>query len=84
MTKVKKITKEELEKATSLSKQYNEIVQILGNISLQKQDIEIEAIKVRDSVEEMKKELNSKYGNVNINIEDGSYTEIEVEEDKKD
>ncbi len=84
MTKVKKITKEELEKATLLSKQYNEIVQILGNISLQKQDIEIEAIKVRDSVEEMKKELNSKYGNVNINIEDGSYTEIEVEEDKKD
>ena len=84
MTKVKKITKEELEKATSLSKQYNEIVQILGNISLQKQDIEIEAIKVRESVEEMKKELNSKYGNVNINIEDGSYTEIEVEEDKKD
>jgi len=84
MTKVKKITKEELEKATSLSKQYNEIVQILGNISLQKHDIEIEAIKVRESVEEMKKELNSKYGNVNINIEDGSYTEIEVEEDKKD
>tara|TARA_R110000850_G_scaffold5714_1_gene23188 strand:- start:514 stop:768 length:255 start_codon:yes stop_codon:yes gene_type:complete len=84
MTKVKKITKEELEKATSLSKQYNEIIQILGNISLQKQDIEIEAIKVRDSVEEMKKELNSKYGSVNINIEDGSYTEIEVEEDKKD
>mgnify|MGYP006191673811 FL=1 len=84
MTKVKKITKEELEKAASLSKQYNEIIQILGNISLQKQDIEIEAIKVRDSVEEMKKELNSKYGNVNINIEDGSYTEIEVEEDKKD
>tara|TARA_R110001632_G_scaffold210907_1_gene336156 strand:+ start:210 stop:464 length:255 start_codon:yes stop_codon:yes gene_type:complete len=84
MTKVKKITKEELEKAASLSKQYNEIIQILGNISLQKQDIEIEAIKVRDSVEEMKKELNSKYGSVNINIEDGSYTEIEVEEDKKD
>jgi len=84
MTKVKKITKEELEKATLLSKQYNEIVQILGNISLQKHDIEIEAIKVRESVEEMKKELNSKYGNVNINIEDGSYTEIEVEEDKKD
>ena len=84
MTKVKKITKEELEKAASLSKQYNEIIQILGNISLQKHDIEIEAIKVRESVEEMKKELNSKYGNVNINIEDGSYTEIEVEEDKKD
>ena len=84
MTKVKKITKEELKKATSLSKQYNEIIQILGNISLQKHDIEIEAIKVRESVEEMKKELNSKYGNVNINIEDGSYTEIEVEEDKKD
>ena len=84
MAKAKKITKEELEKATSLSKQYNEIIQILGNISLQKHDIEIEAIKVRESVEEMKKELNSKYGNVNINIEDGSYTEIEVEEDKKD
>jgi hypothetical protein len=84
MTKVKKITKEELEKAVSLSKQYNEIIQILGNISLQKHDIEIEAIKVRESVEEMKKELNSKYGSVNINIEDGSYTEIEVEEDKKD
>tara|TARA_R110002167_G_scaffold318434_1_gene524035 strand:- start:654 stop:908 length:255 start_codon:yes stop_codon:yes gene_type:complete len=84
MTKVKKITKEELEKAASLSKQYNEIIQILGNISLQKHDIEIEAIKVRESVEEMKKELNSKYGSVNINIEDGSYTEIEVEEDKKD
>ena len=35
---------------------------------------------VVDDVEKYKKELEDIYGAININIEDGSYTEIEKEE----
>jgi len=31
-------------------------------------------------VEDFKKELEKEYGKININLEDGSYTEIEAEE----
>ena len=33
--------------------------------------------------EDFKKELEEEYGSININLEDGTYTPIEKEEDKK-
>ena len=34
-------------------------------------------------IEEFKQELETKYGRIRINIEDGSYTEIPEEENKE-
>ena len=39
---------------------------------------------INTDIEELKKVLEEKYGHVNINLEDGTYTEVENEEDKKD
>ena len=65
MAKAKKITKEELEKATKISQEYNSVIQAIGNLELQKQDFLVQAAKVRASIEEIKKDLQEKYGNVN-------------------
>ena len=37
----------------------------------------------KEKYEEFKKELETEYGSININLEDGTYTPIEKEEDKK-
>ena len=36
---------------------------------------------VNESIEETKKELETKYGSVNINLEDGTYTPVQKEEE---
>jgi hypothetical protein len=82
MAKAKKITKEELKKATEVTQQLNAIVQAIGNIELQKQDFLVKASEVRDYIEKLKKELQETYGNVNIDLTTGEYEESA--EDKKD
>jgi hypothetical protein len=82
MAKVNKITKEELEKATKVSQEYNGIMQAIGNIELQKQDFLLKASEIRSNVEDIKKELQESYGNVNIDLATGEYKENA--EDKKD
>jgi len=82
MEKVKKVTKEELEKATKVSQEYNGIIQAIGNLELQKQDFLLKASEIRSNIEDMKKELQESYGNVNIDLVTGEYEENA--EDKKD
>ena len=82
MAKAKKITKEELEKATKVSQEYNNIIQAIGNVEFQKQDFLLKASEIRSDIEDMKKELQESYGNVNIDLATGEYEESA--EDKKD
>jgi hypothetical protein len=82
MKKAKKITKEELEKATKVSQEYNNIIQAIGNVEFQKQDFLLKASEIRSNIEDMKKELQESYGNVNIDLATGEYEESA--EDKKD
>ena len=82
MAKAKKITKEELEKVTKVSQEHNSIIQAIGNVELQKQDFLLKASEIRSSIEDIKKELQESYGNVNIDITTGEYKESA--EDKKD
>jgi len=82
MAKAKKITKEELEKVTKVSQEYNSIMQAIGTIELQKQDFLLKASEIRSNVEDIKKELQESYGNVNIDLATGEYEENA--EDKKD
>ena len=70
-----KLKKEELEKANKVSQEYNNITQAIGNIEIQKQDFLLKAVEIRTKVEEVKKELQETYGDVNIDLATGEYKE---------
>lgn len=79
-TEVKKITEEQLK---TLSKQQKDLSDILTNIGIlesQKHSYLHQLADVNKSVEDFKLELQGQYGDVNINLQDGSYTDIEKTE----
>lgn len=80
MAKAKKITKQELEKVVEQQKEVNTFLNQLGVLESNKHIVLHRLDKLNEKVEETKAMLESKYGAVNINLEDGTYTEIE---DKK-
>ena len=80
MAKKKKITKDELSKAQEVSNSFNNIVSQLGNIKLIENDLLIKAAQEKQGVEKLKQELLDKYGNVDIDLKTGEYSES----DKKD
>jgi hypothetical protein len=82
MSKVKKIKDEELKKIVEITKQQNEMLRTIGVLEAQKQGVLVQLADNNKSLEAVKKELEDEYGQVNVNLEDGSYTEIEKEDDK--
>jgi len=88
-----KIKEEELELIKEQQKSLRELTQNIGLIVTQKHAMLHEVAEVNKQIEDYKKLLESDYGQVNINLLDGSYTPIEEEakeavtedvEDKKD
>ena len=82
MSKEKKIKDEELKKIVEITKQQNEMLRTVGVLEAQKQGIMVQLADNNKALDAIKKELEDEYGQVNINLEDGSYTEIEKEDDK--
>ena len=74
-----KIKEEELkniiDQQSKLSKAINEI----GLLETRKHALLHEVALINQEAEELKQELEKSYGQVNINLEDGSYTKIEKE-----
>ena len=54
----------------------------LGVLDVQKQNVHGQISELSKEIEATKKELEDEYGQVNIDLKDGSYTEIEKEDDK--
>ena len=79
-----KITKEELEKAKTQQEDLQKVILDIGVIETKKHAMLHKIADINTEIEELKKVLEEKYGHVNINLEDGTYTEVEDEEDKKD
>ena len=75
-----KITKEQLEKLQESQKKYAAIKHDLGQLEVQKHGLLHLWAGIQEEENKFKKELEEKYGKININLEDGSYEEIE--EDK--
>jgi hypothetical protein len=75
-----KITKEELEKVVGQQKKINEILTNIGVLETQKHSLLHNISTINKDMEEMKEDLEGKYGSININLEDGTYTKIEKEE----
>ena len=84
MSEVKSmITKDQLEKIQGFQKELNKLLNEVGFLEAQKSQILGKFGEENKKTEEFKKELEGEYGSININLEDGSFSPIEKEEDKK-
>ena len=76
-----KISKEELESLLESEKKFSAIKHDLGTLEVQKHGLLHAFAQVQEESNKVKKELEDKYGKININLKDGSYEEIK--EDKE-
>ena len=77
------ISKEQLEKIQGFQKDLNKLLNEVGFLEAQKAQVLSKFGEINKQTEDFKKELEDEYGSININLEDGTYTPIEKEEDKK-
>ena len=81
MKKVKevanKISEEQLTTVRDQQQKLNEALRTLGVLDVQKQNLRNQIEDVSKEIEATKLELEKDYGQVNINLEDGTYSEIE-------
>lgn len=77
MENTNKITKEQLEKIVNQQKDINVLLTNIGVLESQKHGFLHQLAEVNKAVEDFKNLLQEEYGPININLEDGSYTEIE-------
>lgn len=75
-----KIKKEQLETIQKQQQEVNAKLQSLGYLEAQKHGILHDLAVVNKEIEDYKNKLEEEYGPININLEDGSYTDIEKEE----
>jgi len=83
MAKAKKqITEEQLKAVNDQQGKLNGFLRSLGVLDVQKENIRFEIKKVSEEIDSTKKELEEEYGQINIDLQDGSYTDIEKEDGK--
>jgi len=87
MSKVKEmvkamITEEQLKTVQEQQAKLTEGLRTLGVLDVQKQNIHGQIAELSKEIEATKKELEDEYGQVNIDLKDGSYTEIEKEDEE--
>jgi len=78
-----KITKEELESLQESQKKFAAIKHDLGQFEVQKHGLLHLWAGLQEEENKFKKELEEKYGKININLEDGSYEEIKEDGEDK-
>jgi hypothetical protein len=79
-----KIKEEELKLIQEQQKQLNELVHNIGLLESQKHGLLHDIAGVNKDIEDYKEVLEAEYGTIEINLENGSYTKIDVEGDKED
>ena len=73
------ITEEQLKTVQDQQAKLTEGLRTLGVLDVQKQNVHGQIAELSKEIEATKKELEDEYGQVNIDLKDGSYTEIEKE-----
>jgi predicted nucleic acid-binding Zn-ribbon protein len=79
MEVVKQITQEQLETITNQQKDLNALLVNVGIVESQKHGLLHQIAELNNAIEDTKSKLQEEYGAININLTDGSYTEIEAE-----
>jgi hypothetical protein len=87
MSKVKEmikpmITEDQLKTVKEQQTKLSEALRSIGILEVQKQNLAGKVQEVSKEIEATKKELEDEYGQVNIDLTDGSYSEIEKEDEK--
>ena len=77
----KKITEEQLTKIQEQQQELNQVIHEIGLLESQKHAMLHKIAGINEDVETLKSELENQYGAININVEDGTYTEIEKKEE---
>jgi predicted nucleic acid-binding Zn-ribbon protein len=76
-----KITDEQLKTIQDQQQQLNKLITDIGFMETQKHALLHEIAQVNKEVEQVKEILEKEYGAININLETGTYTDIEVPEE---
>ena len=76
-----KITAEELETIKDQQTELGQVVNQIGQLEANKHSLLHKIAGINEGIEETKKQLEEKYGSINIDLETGTYTEIEDESD---
>lgn len=76
------ITEEQLKLLQEQQGKLNEMLRTIGVLETQKSNVSKEIEALSKEIDSTKKELEEEYGQININLQDGSYEDI-VEEDAK-
>jgi predicted nucleic acid-binding Zn-ribbon protein len=76
MENTNKITEKQLETIVNQQKDLNTLLSNIGILESQKHGFLHQIAEVNKKIEEFKSELQAEYGDVNINVEDGTYTYI--------
>ena len=74
------ITAEELKTIKEQQTELSGIINQIGQLEANKHALLHKIAGVNEGVEETKKQLEDKYGSISINLEDGSYEEVESED----
>jgi len=72
-----KIQDKELEKVVEQQRELNEVLTNIGVLETQKHGLLHKVAALNKDIEDTKSDLEGKYGAININLEDGTYTKIE-------
>ena len=75
-----KITQEQLEELQGLVGKLNNAATQIGNLELQKHQLQHAAAELNNDLNKLQVKLEEKYGKVQINIQDGTFKPIEEEE----
>ena len=76
------ITEKQLKTVTDQQNELSNHLRNVGVLEVQKSNIMNLVEEVSKKVEATKKELEEEYGQINIDLKDGSYTEIEKEDEE--
>ena len=76
------ITEEQLKTLQEQQGKLNEMLRTVGVLEVQKENVLQDVSSLSKEVEATKKELEEEYGQININLQDGTYEDI-AEKDAK-
>ena len=77
-----KITEEQLKEIKETQGKVNQILNQIGFVEIQKSALKVEFSKENEKAEDVKKKLEEEYGPINIDLQTGEYTIVEVEDKK--
>ena len=75
----KKLTEKELKAISDSQNDLHRATTNVGILESQKHALLHEIAGVNQKIEELKKELEGKYGSINVNLEDGTFETVEKE-----